>query len=262
MKVIKIDLPSELEKVEILPLADLHLGDGCCDVDLIKENIEYIRNHDGVYTILNGDIINNSTKSSVGDVYGEELTPMQQLERAYELLNVIKDKILCITNGNHENRTYKMDGIDLMEILARELGVADRYTKGSAVLFIKVGNNERFKNFTRGHKFLYTIYCNHGFGGGKKPGGKVNSLESMADVVDCDIYLMSHTHLPAMFKENYFRVDATKQTVIPVEKLFVNTNAYLNYGGYGETYGFRPASKDAPRIFLSGKGKKKYWGKL
>jgi hypothetical protein len=37
-----------------------------------------------------------------------------------------------------------------------------------------------------------------------------------------------------------------------VEKLFVNTAAYLDYGGYGDRAGFKPASKSNPVLYFSG----------
>jgi hypothetical protein len=37
-----------------------------------------------------------------------------------------------------------------------------------------------------------------------------------------------------------------------VDRLFVNTAANLNYGGYGEAQEFKPSSKDTPTIYLSG----------
>jgi len=261
MKIIKIELPKTLKEVEILPLADLHLGDAHCDLDAIKENIKYIAEHDNVYTVLNGDLINNATKTSVSDVYSEMLTPSQQLHQVAEMLKPIKDKILCMTNGNHENRAWKQDGIDLSEILAIELGIREKYAQESALLFIKVGENVARLKDARGHQHLYSLYVKHGVGGGRKVGGKVNNLEAMSDVVDADIYIMSHVHLPAVFKENYFRTDFTKQTVIEVEKLFLNTGAYLKYGGYGESFGFTPANRLTPTLHLSGT-KKKAWATL
>jgi len=41
-----------------------------------------------------------------------------------------------------------------------------------------------------------------------------------------------------------------------VDKLFINTAANLNYGGYGEAGEFKPSSKETPIIYLSGKQKK------
>lgn len=46
-----------------------------------------------------------------------------------------------------------------------------------------------------------------------------------------------------------------------VEKLFINTAAYLNYGGYGDKQGFKPASKSTPILYLAGK-QHNMWAKL
>ena len=37
MKEIRIDLPEDIEQIELHPLADLHIGDGLCDFKLIQE---------------------------------------------------------------------------------------------------------------------------------------------------------------------------------------------------------------------------------
>jgi hypothetical protein len=74
----------------------------------------------------------------------------------------------------------------------------------------------------------------------------------MASIIDTDIYIHSHTHLPMIMKQAYHRIDATNSTVALVDKLFVNTAANLNYGGYGEAQEFKPTSKDTPVIYLSG----------
>jgi antirestriction protein ArdC len=53
-------------------------------------------------------------------------------------------------------------------------------------------------------------------------------------------------------KQGFFRVSGSNSSVAQVDKLFVNTAAMLNYGGYGDAAGFKPASKRAPVIFLDG----------
>jgi predicted phosphodiesterase len=249
MKIIKINLPRELKRIAIIPLADIHIGDPHCDEEALKKTIEYIRKNKDVYCVCNGDLMNTALKTSVSDVYSEVLSPMEQLIRVRDLLAPIKDKILGITNGNHEARVYKAAGIDTSMLLAKELGIENRYAAESAVLFLKFGQKEKeHKN----QQMQYTIFMNHGWGGGRKVGGKLNSLEEVVGVVDTDIYLHSHTHLPAVFKQNFYRTNLPHQSVEEVEKLFVNTNAFLKYGGYGEALEFRPASRSVPMIFLSG----------
>jgi antirestriction protein ArdC len=56
-------------------------------------------------------------------------------------------------------------------------------------------------------------------------------------------------------------VSRSNSTVELVDKLFVNTAAALDYGGYGDKAGFKPASKSSPVIYLDGK-KHKMWAKL
>ena len=253
MKVIKIDLPKELLSIELHTFADEHLGDRLCDLNRLQERIDYVKNTPNAYCILNGDIIDNATKSSVGDVYTQVLSPMEQLEKAVAIFSPIKDKILCISHGNHENRTYKNEGINISKLLANQLGLADKYTPASAVLFIRFGMlNGHYHN----RKVCYTVFHRHGSGGGTKEGSKVNRLAEMASVIDVDIYIISHSHLPVVMKQAFYRIDTANSAIAPVDKLFVNTAANLNYGGYGEYGGFKPNSKHTPVIYLS--GTKKY----
>ena len=252
MNVIKIDLPSELTQIELHTFADEHIGDEHSDVKRVLERIEYVKNTPNAYCILNGDIIDNATKTSIGDTYTQVFNPMEQLERAVELFAPIKDKILCITHGNHENRTYKKEGINLSRLIAAQLGLSDRYTPTSAALFIRLGKASSHHHY---RKILYTIYVLHGNGGGRKEGAKAIRLADMAGIIDTDIYIHSHTHLPMIMKQAYHRVSWSNSSVALVDKLFVNTAANLNYGGYGEAAEFKPTSKETPVIYLSGREK-------
>lgn len=256
MKVIKSDLPSELQSVEIHLFADEHIGDEQCDMKRLIERIEYVKNTPNAYCIMNGDILDNATKTSIGDTYTQEYNPMEQLQRAVELFTPLKDKILCITHGNHENRTYKKEGINLSAMIANMLNLEDRYTSTSAVLFIRLGANSNGWRETNGsgklRKICYTMYVLHGSGGGRKEGAKAIRLADMASIVDTDIYIHSHTHLPMIMKQGYHRIDTKNSSVAHVDKLFVNTAANLKYGGYGEAAEFKPSSMETPVIYLSG----------
>lgn len=135
-------------------------------------------------------------------------------------------------------------------LMAAQLGLSEAYTDTTALLFIRFGRNNK------GRKVCYTIYTTHGAGGGRKEGGKINRLADLAVIVDADCYIHSHTHLPAIFKESYFRVDTSNSSVAQVDKLFVNTASYLDYGGYGDKQGYKPNSKASPVIHLDGRHKR------
>ena len=265
MRTIKLDLSRDLLNVEIHIFADEHVGDEHCDMDRLLSRIEYVKNTPNAFCILNGDIIDNATKTSIGDTYTQVFNPMEQLRKAVELFAPIKNKILCITHGNHENRTYKKEGINLSYLMAAQLDLLDKYTPTSAVLFIRFGRISRGIKESRGtgnvRRVCYTVYVLHGSGGGRKEGAKAIRLADMASIIDTDIYIHSHTHLPMIMKQGFHRIDLPNSAVAKVDKLFVNTAANLHYGGYGEAGEFKPSSMETPVIYLDGT-KKDFKAKL
>ena len=184
---------------------------------------------------------------------------------AIDLFEPIQEKILAILTGNHESRTYQKEGIDLTEVMARQMRLYDKFSKTGALIFIRFGKQSRGQKETKGtgkvRKMCYTIYATHGRGGGRKEGAKAIRLADMASIVDADIYIHSHTHLPMIMKQAFYRTDLQNSTSRCVNKLFVNTAATLNYGGYGQVNEFKPASKDNPIIYLNGT-KKEFTARL
>lgn len=255
MKTIKVDLPKELKSLELHIFADEHIGDNNCDIERVRERIDYVATHDNAYCVLNGDILDYASRSSIGDIETRQFNIMGQIEKGVELFAPIKDKILAVTNGNHENRAYKKEGIDISKLVAMQLGLDDRYSSTSAFIFLRFGEMSAHE-----HKrpACYTIYMLHGSGGGRKEGAKAIRLADMASIVDADIFIHSHTHLPMIMKQGFFRVDLSNSTVANHTKLFVNTSSCLNYGGYGEAQEFKPNSTDTPTIYLNGTKKQAY----
>ena len=250
MKCVKIDLPSIIETLTIEIFSDLHIGSKRCDMTLIKERIEKVKNNPDTYCILLGDLINNSTKTSVGDVYDEPLSPMAQITTAIELFKPIKDKILGCVSGNHERRTMKQDGVDLIYFMCAELGITERYAYSSELLFIRFGVNPTDPR----RKMCYTLYMTHGDGqGGRLIGGKANGLQRRGRIVDADIVVTGHTHTPFTFREKMYVVNYQRSIVLEREQVFVNASATLDYEEYAELYGMPPSSKISPRVLLDGR---------
>lgn len=246
MKVIKEKLNSDLKSLEIHIFADEHIGDDCCDIPRLKERIDYVANTENAYCVLNGDILDYASRSSIGDIETRQFNIMQQIQKGVELFSPIKNKIIAITSGNHENRAYKKEGIDISKLIAMQLGLEKKYSPTSAFIFLRFGMNA--------HKrpMCYTIYMLHGSGGGRKEGAKAIRLADMASICDADIFIHSHTHLPMIMKQGFFRVDTANSAVANCTKLFVNTSSNLKYGGYGEAQEFKPNSQDTPTIYLDG----------
>ncbi len=254
MRCIKVDLPMDLKYIEIDAFSDLHIGSKKCDYKLIQERVDRVAKDDNRYCIILSDLINNSTKSSVGDVYSEELSPMQQIQKACQLFEPIKHKIIGVTSGNHERRSYKTDGIDLTYFFAKELGVEHLYDYCACLLFIRFGKAKTHgAGGSHGGKMCYTLYMTHGDGnGGRTIGGKMNGLQRRGQIVDADIIVTGHTHAPASFRDCFYKIDYANSNVSKREQLFVNASATLKYEEYAELYGMRPSSTASPVIVLDG----------
>jgi len=253
MMPIRADLSADHKSIELLVLADYHYADPHSDHDAIRKDIDYVNQHDNVYCLLAGDLLDCALKSSLGDVY-TNVSPMQELKAMVDLLGPIADKkVLAAVGGNHEARHYKTNGVDMTRLICRELGIEERYSPDTALVFLRFGEDQARNGHHR--PVLYTIYLSHGSGGGRKEGGKLQRLADYCQVVDADIYCVGHTHLPASFKTGFARPNPTTSSISYCTKLFVNSAAKLQYGGYGDTGGFKPPCIDTPRIILSGEHK-------
>lgn len=244
METFKINLDTQVVNIHLF--GDEHIGDANCDITYLKERIEKCRLDDNGVAVVLGDVLNNAIASSVSFApYGDELTPLQQMELAVEIFKPIADKIILWLDGNHELRTSKSGvGIDISHIIAKELNV--NYSPTSALLFIRFGQTDRQRPIT------YTVYCRHGSqGGGRKTGGRANALENNQEIVDADLYLGGHTHQSIVFTKSFFRCDFRNSAVSKVTHTFVNIpSAMTNYGGYGDRMGFSPSDCTYPLVTL------------
>ena len=259
MQAIRADYPTEWPHANVYVLADLHLGDPNCDDAEVQARLDAIKADPYGLCVLNGDLMNTALRNSVSDVYGELMSPMQQITKLVELLRPIADKIIAATTGNHEYRTYRSDGIDVTRLVCRELGIEERYAPEGVLVFLRFGTRCRHGGHLtdgRNPRQWYSIYATHGSGGGRKEGAKAIRLADMAAIVDADVYIHSHTHLPLIMKQSFFRADSSNCTVKMVPKLFVNTGASLKYGGYGQAQEYKPASSATAYIHLDAKTKR------
>ena len=255
MKLIKINLNEEtgriVDKITIIPIADVHIGDKLSNLKLLKEALQRIKDEPNTFTIINGDLCNMALKNSKSDVYSDNLSPMEQVLTATELLEGIKNKILVISTGNHEDRTKKETNIDVTRLIAKQLGIEDRYADAWWYLYLTFGKD------IKGRAITYGITGIHGYGGGRKSGGKINRLEDMSQVVIADLYLMSHTHKPISTKNCIYIPYYQSRALSKQEMYYLMTNSFLESdGGYAEKMGFPPSNTSLTEAQLSGAKRK------
>jgi len=239
-----LDLPSEWTELHIYPLGDLHIGDPRFAEDLFLEVREEILQKQNAIVLLNGDILNCATKTSKSDIYEEVMNPHQALKYAKKLLEPIRDQVKAITQGNHEARIARDTSIDVAEHLAEYCGCA--YSREGILMKIRFGKKRNLK------KCAYTLYMMHGWTGSRFIGGKALNLQRLSDIVLADIYVMGHTHQIQTFRDRYYVPDVRNDNLMIRERVYVNTGAFLDYGGYGEAKGYRPTELGAPVVVLDG----------
>lgn len=247
------DIYKSIDCIKILPLCDIHLGSKNLNNNLLKEAVRQIKEEDNTFTILNGDLIDMTLKNSVGSVYENALTPMQQVEQLVDLLEPIKDKILVVSCGNHERRCEKDTSIDVLKLVCSQLGIQDRYASGAWYLYLYFGEK------VQGRKapMVYTISGYHGSGGGRAMGGKANRLVDMSNIAIADLYIMSHTHTPMSTKKCVYLPDYSNKALTLREMHYLMTNSFLEYdNSYGEIAGFHPTSTSLTMAILNGAERK------
>ena len=247
MKVIKRDLSVDIDKITIIPISDVHIGDKTSNLKAFKEVLERIKNEPNTFTILNGDICNFALKNSKSDVY-EGLSPMTEILEAIKYLKEIKEKVLCITSGNHEDRLVRETNIDATYLLAKELGLEEVYAPSWWYLYLSFGKTNKNR------PVLYTISGYHGGqSNGSTTGSKANKVKKMSQVVLADVYLMSHVHEPINTKGIIFVTDYQHKSIVKKEMYYCISNSFVEYeNSYAEKMGLIPSNTGINEIELDG----------
>lgn len=251
MKIIKRDLDKDIKKLTIIPISDVHIGDKKADLKAFRDVLDRIKNEPNTYTILNGDLCNIALKNSKSDVFSEDLTPMEQVLKVLEFLEPIKDKILVMSNGNHEDRITKETSIDVLYLVAKQLHLEQVYSPSWWYLYLSFGNSNKNR------PVLYTLTGYHGAGNGTTTGAKANRVKKMSQVVLADVYLMSHVHEPITTKGVIFTPDYQHKSVVKKEMYYCISNSFVEYeGSYAERLGLPPSNTGISEIELDGSKKR------
>jgi hypothetical protein len=116
--------------------------------------------------------------------------PHAQIEQFCRDAEPIRDKCIGLLEGNHENEYTRRHYGRLTEKAAEWLGVPFLSDTCLIRLMFRHTSTEGERNRT----FVTTIYAEHGSGGGRKKGAKVNNLEDLSAFFDADIYARGHVH--------------------------------------------------------------------
>ena len=230
---------SEENEVKLIPLGDIHLGSPTCDIDKLLETIEYIKKS-GSLVVLMGDLLEAASRHSVGAGWVEQTSPPQdQLDVLYDLFLPIKDQILVVLDGNHEERIWKQTGIQVSKILARMLGVP--YGGYSCFIKLKIKKNN------------YIIHAQHGSSNAWYPHTKITAAMRTAQHTQADVYLYGHTHELMSLALDRREFDLRSRTVQRKKIYFVLTGGFLKYeNSYAQRKNMYPVKTGVAKLKFYG----------
>lgn len=233
------------EDITIIPLSDIHLGSKQCNLGKLQMAIDLIMETPNCYTILMGDQTETATKTSVGmGTYDEDYPLDEQIRVVTKMLKPLAEegKILGCLMGNHEMRVAYHNSINIVKMIAKELGV--NYFGFQGFFSIHVGDNN------------YQIMAHHGTGSASTPAGKLRAMRKLNKVSRMDLYLSGHTHARMYDYEINMKIDEEAGRVVPEKIFYVVCGSFMEYwDGYAEMKLLSPSSTGVVAINLSSKGK-------
>lgn len=269
-----IEHRSRNDTFTIYPLFDIHLGAEACDEKLLERTIEEIRADPHAYVILGGDNINAITRGDrrsneyerASWLRGEEDTAGMERDRLIKMFAPVAHRILAVVDGNHEQSVLHWDHRNIYwEIVAGLADVGGQLPEdigmgieGFLVLrFARSGGNSTPSIRRR------VFYLHHGWGGGRKKGGKVNKLDDLMATYQADLYLMGHVHEIAHIARTVVSPGTGKAQDCKVKErhgLICGTflRSYLERGPngmprntYAQNKGYSPAPVGHPKIRIT-----------
>lgn len=243
LKMIVIETPKEFEHIDVYPIADIHCGALAFDYQRWKQ-FKKLLLPDNAYCVIAGDLMENATKGGKSDVYAQTMSPHAQKVFLENELYDLREKILCIQPGNHDDRSEKEVGQKPVYDIAATLGIQDRYR--DSICFLKIGVGTRHNQ--KGRQTQYAGCVMH------------RANETMryhySDTIDnLDFYITGHTHRPKERPLAKYVIDMqnNKVTKKPVETVIAQS--FLGHEAYAKKAAYRPSSEKIYRLRLFGENK-------
>jgi predicted phosphodiesterase len=239
--------------IKIYAIGDIHAGSIHTAEAKIKNEIESIRGERNSYIVGIGDLVDCIIKDDPRfDMSG--LAPWvlkdniidSQREWIVELFKPVKDKIITLLSGNHEENIHLRYQNDIMHNICNDLGVPwGGYSCFIDLLLKPKGGTQSYR---------YTIHAFHGAGAAVTEGARLMRLKRLIDSVEADIYLMGHLHSMSSYLPE--KLALRNHRIKSVHKIAVTTGSWLRSytqgmtPSYSEKKGYPPSQIGAPCILL------------
>jgi hypothetical protein len=255
-------------------LTDLHIGARACDEGLLRKQIQQIADDPFARWIGGGDYIDCIARK--GDkryrestlapwLWGRDDAIGTQRDYMVAMLEPIIDKCLGLGCGNHEfaARNYIDRDIygEIVAWLAQKQGVDPWELKLGVQGFVCIRFKRAYSNGDMGGTQTFRVYCHHGYGGGRLPGGDALALARVLGDYECDLALMGHRHKQQILPKQIVAPSATHGGVARMQtRMALFCGHWLNeyiipakdgaLDTYAEEIGLPPAPTGTPEITI------------
>lgn len=230
------------DEIKIKPIGDIHLGNPYLDEEFLESILLELEEKD-TYWVGVGDYFELATKKERNSgVFEATMSPQEQLDTFVRLFKPFAHKCLAMVNGNHDDRLVNEFGISPVKLAGQLMGVEEYVHEEAACFLLNLESTQ------------YSVYMTHGDGSANTVSGKVSALDDLANSVIADLIIGGHTHMPFSFRDRVFVPASATQTggnIPSVDRVFVNTGGFLQYGGYTARNRMRAFPPSCPTIFLS-----------
>lgn len=203
MKAIQYNIPFVAGKTFKLALfSDLHLDSPDCDIETLKKHLDFCKK-EGRFILMGGDefdaILHTDKKrytpSRGNDNRDDQIN--KKLEIAIGLLQPYADNILFIGRGNHEESILKYSGVDMIDLLVKELNHwkhNGQIVKGNYQNFIRFNWVKSFNGPSMKSMQHYDIYQNHGGGAAANVTKGMIDFNRIVTGTMADLIFIGHKH--------------------------------------------------------------------
>ncbi len=164
--------------------------------------------------------------------------------RTRQLFEPVKDKILCLITGNHEESIHLHHQYDFTKNLCRDLDVP----YGGYSCFIDL------KLHRAGTRNQLVVHSWHGAGCAQTEGARLNRLISFVMSAEANIYLMGHLHACSSLPPE--RLTLRNSQIVNSHMVATMTGSWLTAytqgqpASYAEMKGYKPSYIGCPCILI------------
>lgn len=237
--------------ITIVPIFDVHLGSQECMEQEFISFIKTVAETPDTYLALGGDLLDCGLRNSLTNVYRATMPPSQQKREMANILEPVRDRILCFIQGNHERRSAReADDCPIYDI-ACKLDLETLYRENIAFMKIQMGKESHQENGQQRPCYVLTV-C-HGAGNGVLYGGAVNSSVRFSNIIDgMDAMILGHTHKPYTMQPGKIFIDTRNNKVTVKPFKIISATSWLRYGGYAAQKMLMPTTHCLNRLVLKG----------